>query len=109
MFPSEDENFGMVVIEAMAHGVPVLATKEVGAWVEVAQYNVGSEIIRDVSDIVGKLRQVAADRKAWQAKGQLARQVAQDLFDSVSVARLMSLALEDVLSGKRSSECRWSL
>ena len=41
VLPSQSENFGLSVIEALAHGVPVIITREVGISDLVKEYNAG--------------------------------------------------------------------
>ncbi len=41
VLPSHQENFGVVVAEALACGVPVLLTDKVGIWQEVVAYGAG--------------------------------------------------------------------
>jgi glycosyltransferase involved in cell wall biosynthesis len=41
VLPSYTENFGMVIAEAMSHGVPVVISNKVNIWREVEEYGAG--------------------------------------------------------------------
>jgi glycosyltransferase involved in cell wall biosynthesis len=58
---SRQENFGMVVIEALACGTPVMLSDQVNIWRDVVDANVGAAVPLDVERIAATLRQWLSD------------------------------------------------
>ena len=75
VFPSAYEGFGLPVVEAMAHGCPVLCARN-SALVEVGGQT--AIFLDDVSPegIAEALREVLADREALRERGEAGRQEA---------------------------------
>lgn len=73
VLPTFSENFGVVVAEALAHGLPVITTR--GApWQDLATYKCGWWIDIGVEPLVGALRDAMAlsdtERQAMGARGR---------------------------------------
>jgi glycosyltransferase involved in cell wall biosynthesis len=60
VLPSHQENFGIVVAEAMACGLPVIVSNKVNIWREVESYGAGL-VCEDTLD------GAAAGLRQWQA------------------------------------------
>ena len=58
MLPSHQENFGIVVAEAMALSKPVLITNKVNIWREIAADKAGLVVNDDLEAIAGGLREM---------------------------------------------------
>lgn len=101
VLPSHSENFGIVVAEALAHGVPVLTTQNT-PWQDLARHGCGRCIDLPRSNLVAEilalpaqdLVQMGARGRAWMRRdfstaamvdafADLYRGLAQDAFDGV--------------------------
>ena len=71
--PSRHEGFGLTVLEALACGTPVVATRT-GAWPEILDDEVGALIdIGDSDALADELRSMLSDPQRLQAMGNAAR------------------------------------
>lgn len=86
--PSTGESWGMVVSEAIAHGVPAVVTDEVGASAEIIETGAGlvakSDDPDEFSDAVGRVLD-EHERFARLARGAPCRRLSQWARDLVSV------------------------
>ena len=105
---SRDENFGMVVIEALACGLPVLATSSVGVWNEIAEEGVGETTTADPQDIAARIWSAMRSRETWSARGARGPFLVRERFSSSRVDSLMVRAFTDILTGQQSAEGRWA-
>lgn len=82
LFPSRLEGFGLVVAEAMACGLPVIAT-DTSALPELVKHGVTGMLCPkdDIAAFAAAARTLAEDLKLWQAMRQAARQRAEARFD----------------------------
>ncbi|MEM1223329.1 MAG: glycosyltransferase, partial [Verrucomicrobiota bacterium] len=86
--PSYEESFGMVLIEAMAKGVPVIAGKESGAVPWVLDDGQAGVLV-DVSDpetLADSITLLLNDEKEWQKFSQFGYRHAKESFGMSSVA-----------------------
>ena len=78
VFPSAMETFGLVVVEAMAAGLPVVASRVGGVRDVVAEGQTGYTFeVSDVAAMVDGVRRIAADRGRMKAMGRAARAFAE--------------------------------
>lgn len=82
VLPSHQENFGIVVAEAMALGKPVLITNQVNIWREVEADGAGIVVNDDVDGVAaGLLTMCAQTPEERRAMGARARQCFIDRYD----------------------------
>jgi len=72
---SHSENFGVVVLEALAVGLPVLVTPGVALASVVKQHQLGYVAELDVAAIVSAMKQLLNHRQETQVMGNRARQL----------------------------------
>ncbi len=107
VFSSRTETQGLVLLEAMAQGVPVVSIAEMGTR-DVLHEGRGVWIARnEVEDFAGKVIRLLADRQARTTLGQLGRDYAQ-LWSSGSMAERMLQFYQGMIARPRvylSAEC----
>jgi len=95
--PSYTENFGQVVAEAMASGVPVVISDQVNIWPEVKQANAGLVVPCDAEATAEALRSVLADTEGGRQMGRNGRRwVAEHLPWKIVAARMANAYQEMV-------------
>ncbi len=96
VLPSHQENFGIVVAEAMACGVPVLISNKVNIWREVVEDGAGTVANDDLNGTIHLLQKWLAmsfeEQNSMQNKAKQCfnkrfevKQAAQSLIDAVSI------------------------
>lgn len=106
---SKDENFGMVVVEALCSGLPILVTPQVGVWSEVKTMNVGKAVNNDVNEIIEALHDFINNPAIWAQHAVNAPVAARRKFEIKQVTHLMEQAFYDVMGNVYSQECSWQL
>ena len=98
LLPSETESFGLVALEAMASGVPVVAS-DVGGLPEVVEHGVSGFLapVGDIDAMAGDCLAILADRTGARKFGLAARARASALFDYRSIVPQYEKIYERVL------------
>jgi glycosyltransferase involved in cell wall biosynthesis len=104
VLPSYSENFGNVVLEAMAAGCPVVVTPEVGLADTVRDTGAGI-VVEGVPTFLGPaLQGVLADPEAARQMGIRGKQAVADRFSWPVVAQEMEDLYHQTLAGKGDSD-----
>ena len=74
--PSQQENFGIAVVEAMASGLPAIVTPAVNLADEIVAAGAGWVCDGNVASLSDTLRRAMADREVLARRGQRARECA---------------------------------
>jgi glycosyltransferase involved in cell wall biosynthesis len=103
ILPSHQENFGIVVAEALACGKPVLITDKVNIWREISAAKAGL-VAPDTSEGVKQLLQqwLSLSPEERAAMGDAARRCFEERFDFAATSKSI-LELYDDLTRNRHS------
>jgi glycosyltransferase involved in cell wall biosynthesis len=104
VLPSRSENFGNVVLEAMAAGRPVVVTPEVGLADAVLEEQAGLVAAGDPESLGSALTTLLADPKTAEAMGRRGAGAARRRFGWDAVAGRMEAVYRCCLAGGRSEE-----
>jgi glycosyltransferase involved in cell wall biosynthesis len=79
--PSDHENFGIAIAEAMAAALPVVISNEVGIAADVAAAGAGSVVPRDPARIAAELNRWLGDITMRRRAGESGRQFVFERYD----------------------------
>ncbi|MDO8730136.1 MAG: glycosyltransferase [Candidatus Omnitrophota bacterium] len=97
LLPSEDENFGVSVLEAMAAGVPVLVSQQVGLADAVAGGRTGLVLKRSPAVWAESVERLLDDPPSCLRMAEAGRQLAQTEYSTNRIAARMREAYASVL------------
>ena len=100
LLPSGSESFGLVALEAMACGVPVVASN-VGGLPEVIEHGTTGYMF-DIGDIDGMVEaglRILGDDDLWRSLSDAGRALAEERFSAERVVPLYERYYERVLGG----------
>ena len=97
VLPSYSENFGNVVVEAMAVGCPVVVSPEVGLAPMVERSGSGWVVGGSPSELGGKLSEIAANDSLRFELGERGKMTARQEYSWPRIAERMGLAYTEVL------------
>jgi glycosyltransferase involved in cell wall biosynthesis len=102
VLPSHQENFGIVVAEAMALGKPVLITNKVNIWREIEADGAGLVVNDDVEGLAEGLREMCAlSAQQRQSMGRNARNSFSKRYDLEENAMALLRLLEHLSAGTK--------
>lgn len=98
LLPSYSENFGVVVAEALAHGVPVIASKKT-PWQRVEEKGCGLWVDNDPESLAKSITEI--NGMPLREMGQRGRQWVQGEFSALQKAKEMVEVYQNLMNGKR--------
>jgi glycosyltransferase involved in cell wall biosynthesis len=99
VLPSYSENFGNVVLEAMAAGCPVIVTPEVGIAPIVEGTGAGLVVDGEPAALGRAIATLLSDPERRRQMGELGQRAARERFSWPAVARQMEQLYESVAAG----------
>ena len=98
--PSHQENFGLCVIEALGHSVPVLVSPNVNLATEIVAANAGWVAAIDKDGLAEKLAEALSDNDELIRRGRAGKQLSQKYSWENSAHGLINL-YEEILTQRR--------
>lgn len=95
--PSQQENFGVVVIEALAAGTPVLISEKVNIFREVLDAGAGRAEPVDEDRFAAALREMLHDRERLREMGRIGHLWVIDTFDWRSIGERIDTMYREVV------------
>ncbi len=99
VLPSYSENFGIAVVEAMAHGLPVIVSDRVNIWREIADAAAGLVVRCDAAELATALSTLLDDSELRRSMGVRGRQLSEQSFTWPIAAQQMLNLYERISKG----------
>lgn len=101
VLPSYAESFGIVVVEAMACGLPVVITNKVNIWQEVAQAQAGRVVDCDALQLASALLPLLDDAPGRAILGENGRRLVAEQFPWDRVADQMIRVYDTIMKREK--------
>jgi glycosyltransferase involved in cell wall biosynthesis len=89
VLPSYSENFGMTVVEAMACGLPVVISDQVGLYEEVKDSGSGIVVKTDADDVYRGIMELLGNAGAMKMCAENGKKLVKEFYDVEKVASAM--------------------
>ncbi len=93
VLPSHQENFGLCVMEALSHSVPVLVSPHVNLAEEIALANAGWIATVDKDALATRLAEALGDEEERARRGRAGKQLSQK-YSWESAAKRLNRSLQ---------------
>lgn len=97
VLPSRGENFGIAVVEAMACGIPVIISDQVGIWREVAEAEAGIVTRCDSAEIILAMEELISNPFRMQRLGENGKNLVAMQFTQERMAERMEEAFNRLI------------
>lgn len=102
VLPSDEEGLGIVVLEAMASGLPVVSTRCGGPAMAVIDGETGFLTpVGDVSSLAERMERILRDPALRRRFGKVGRQMAEEQFSVQAAGRVFLEKYDELLKGTR--------
>jgi len=97
VLPSHGENFGIAVVEAMACGIPVIISDQVGIWQEVAEAEAGIVTRCDSAEIILAMEELVGNPFRMRRLGENGKKLVAMQFTQGRMAERMEKAFNRLI------------
>ncbi|MEZ4731747.1 MAG: glycosyltransferase [Caldilineaceae bacterium] len=100
VLPSYSENFGIAVVEAMAAGLPVVISDQVGIHHEISRAHAGRIISCNVDSLALAIKELLNCYEIRHQMGNQARQLAKEFFSTETISDRLIDMYKSVISNQ---------
>jgi glycosyltransferase involved in cell wall biosynthesis len=98
ILPSQDENFGVAVVEALAAGLPVVITEGVAISRQLAEADAGEVVAATPSALSGAITHLIEDKELATSRADHGRALVQSAFSWTEIAARLEQMYQQVIS-----------
>jgi glycosyltransferase involved in cell wall biosynthesis len=98
ILPSEDENFGVAVVEALAAGLPVVVTEGVAISRQLAEVDAGEVVTTTRGALSAAITRLLEDKELAASRAEHGRALVRSAFAWTSIAAQLEQMYQQVIS-----------